>query len=141
MASVQNYKSHRHTPVLTGLVWLLALGALTWFLAPSLRDRSLTPGLVLLTLAVIVLGQISRRYIVRLQDRIIRLEMQARCRELIGPDAARALLRLKKSQIVALRFASDEELPALLERAEKESLPSDAIKRTIKTWRPDWDRT
>jgi len=42
---------------------------------------------------------------------------------------------------VALRFASDAELPALLERADREQLSSDQIKKAIKNWVPDWDRT
>jgi hypothetical protein len=44
-------------------------------------------------------------------------------------------------QLVALRFASDEELPALLERATREAMKPDAIKRVIRTWEPDLDRT
>jgi hypothetical protein len=44
-------------------------------------------------------------------------------------------------QIAALRFASDAELPALLERAAREQLPPVAIKRAIKNWVPDLDRT
>ena len=141
MASVQNYQSHRHNPILTSIAYLLGMGALVWFIVAMQRDRSLVPGLILLALAVLVLAQISRTYTTRLQDRIIKLEMLTRCRDLLGPDAARTLARLKKPQIVALRFASDEELPALIERAEKESMSADAIKRAIKTWRPDWDRT
>ena len=52
-----------------------------------------------------------------------------------------ALGRLSTPQIVALRFASDAELPALLERADREQLSSDQIKKAIKNWVPDWDRT
>ena len=43
-------------------------------------------------------------------------------------------------QIIGLRFASDGELPALAQRAADESLTPDAIKKGIKTWRPDYDR-
>ena len=52
-----------------------------------------------------------------------------------------ALSRLSRSQVVALRFASDAELPALLERAEREHLTGDQIKRAIKDWVADLDRT
>jgi hypothetical protein len=44
-------------------------------------------------------------------------------------------------QLVALRFASDQELPALVERADREHLSPDQIKRDIKNWVPDPDRT
>jgi uncharacterized protein DUF6526 len=126
---------------LTVIVWALALFALVWFLVAALWEWSLVPGLVLLTLSVGVLGHISRRYITRLQDRIIRLEMRSRCRELMGPERAAALDKLRSSQVVALRFASDEELPALMDRAAAEALSADQIKRAIKNWRADWYRT
>jgi hypothetical protein len=43
-------------------------------------------------------------------------------------------------QIVALRFASDDEFPALARRAADESLPADAIKKSVQHWRPDYYR-
>ena len=141
MAAEQNYQSHRHRPVLTLIVWGLALLALVWFVVPALRHWSLVPGLVLLTITVAMLAYVTRGYALRLQDRIIRLEMQTRCRDLLGAERARALTRLTKRQVIALRFASDEELPLLMDRAEKDSLSADEIKRAIKNWRPDWDRT
>jgi len=66
--------------------------------------------------------------------------MRTRCAALPLPQQA-ALGRLSTPQIVALRFASDAELPALLERADREQLSSDQIKKAIQNWRPDWDRT
>lgn len=141
MPLVQNYQTHRHTPTAAVVAWCATLLALVWFLVPALRHRSLLPGLLLLTIAVGVLGMISRTYITRLQDRIIRLEMHVRCRELMGAERAATLGRLSRAQMIALRFASDEELPALMERAERESLSPDDIKRAVKNWRADWDRT
>jgi hypothetical protein len=44
-------------------------------------------------------------------------------------------------QIAALRFASEQELPALVERTARESLKPDDIKRAVKVWVPDQDRT
>jgi hypothetical protein len=49
--------------------------------------------------------------------------------------------RLDKAQIIALRFASDAELGALAEQADREHLSADQIKRAIKNWVPDLDRT
>lgn len=88
-----------------------------------------------------VLLSISRWNTVALQDRIIMLEMKVRCAELLpaGQDARLAALSAK--QIVALRFASDEELGALLERAAREQLTPKDIKASIRTWRPDPYRT
>jgi Family of unknown function (DUF6526) len=57
------------------------------------------------------------------------------------PAQHAAYSRLSKAQVVALRFASDEGLPALFERAARENLDADQIKRAIKNWMPDWERT
>jgi hypothetical protein len=48
--------------------------------------------------------------------------------------------RLTLSQIIALRFAGDEEMPVLAQRAAEEGLTNDAIKKQIKNWRSDWHR-
>ena len=95
-------------------------------------------GVAALIAANIVLLLISRLYITRLQDRIIKLEMRVRGAQLLSPQQQAALSRLSRPQIVALRFASDAELPALLERAEREHLTADQIKRAIKTGSPIW---
>jgi uncharacterized protein DUF6526 len=91
--------------------------------------------------AVLVLLQISRRYTTRLQDRIIKLEMRVRTASYLTPDQQRLFAQLHNKQIAALRFASDDELPALLERSVREKLPPKEIKRAVKNWTPDLDRT
>jgi uncharacterized protein DUF6526 len=70
--------------------------------------------------------------------RVIRLEMQVRLARL---GREQDLLRLTMPQIVALRFASDAELPALVDRAISENLPADAIKRAVRDWQGDYLRT
>lgn len=102
---------------------------------------TLLPGVVSLALATMMLVWMSRLYTVRLQDRIIQLEMKVRCAEVLPAGADAALTRLTPKQIVALRFASDEELGELLDRAVRERMPPREIKRAIKQWRPDIRRT
>jgi hypothetical protein len=64
--------------------------------------------------------------------------MRVRAAELLSPQQRAALSRLSRPQIVALRFASDAELPALVRRALAGELPTaDAIKREVKHWQPD----
>jgi hypothetical protein len=94
----------------------------------------------LLTLSGVVLSALTlvRLFALRLQNRIIRLEMQVRLARL---GRERDLQRLTLPQIVALRFASDAELPALIDRAIAESLPPDAIKRAVRDWQGDYMRT
>jgi hypothetical protein len=144
MAATQTYATHRHNPRLTGIGFLFVLVAivalsLRWF---DIGGRPmLAAGMAALIAAIIVLLLISRTYTTALQDRIIRLEMRVRAAELLSPPQRAALSRLSRQQLVALRFASDAELPALLERAEREHLTGDQIKRAIKDWVADLDRT
>jgi hypothetical protein len=91
--------------------------------------------------SVATLIWISRSYIVALQDRIIMLEMKVRAAELLPAGQDAQLARLTPKQIVALRFASDDELGPLLERAVRENLSPKDIKAAIRTWRPDPCRT
>jgi hypothetical protein len=79
-----------------------------------------------------------RRYTVRLQDRIIRLEMRLR---LLALGREHDITRVTMRQLVALRFASDAELPALIDRALAENLTPDQIKRAVSNWQPDRMRT
>ena len=143
MAS-QTYATHVHRPTLTGVGYLCLVIAivgftLRWLLIGGRLTMAI--GLAGLIGSQIALLLISRNYITRLQDRIIRLEMRLRGANLLTPDQQRQLASLRIKQIVALRFASDVELPALVERAAREQLPPDSIKRAIATWVPDYDRT
>lgn len=136
----QSFKNHAHTPSHTGIVWMLALAAailVTRHFDWTARDWAL----VAIVLALFELGWISRAYIVRLQDRIILLEMKVRAAELLPPGQDALMASLTKQQIIALRFASDDELGTLLERAAREKMTPKDIKAAIKTWRPDLLRT
>ena len=142
--ATQTYENHRHNPRLTGIGFLFVLlslvaFALRWFAIGG--SVMFGVGLFSLATADVVLLLISRSYTTKLQDRIIKLEMKTRCTTLLPPSQQAALGRLSTPQIVALRFASDAELPALLDRADREQLSSDQIKKAIKNWTPDLDRT
>jgi len=142
--SSQTYANHAHQPVLTGVGYLCVVVAIVaftarWFLVGG--RVSMAIGLAGLIGCQIALLLISRSYITRLQDRIIRLEMRLRGVGVLTPEQQRLLGTAGMKQIVALRFASDAELPGLLERAVREQLRPDDIKRAIKTWVPDLDRT
>lgn len=135
----QTYANHRYLPAFwaTGaLASFIALALAAWatLQAGSLQNLSL----LCLAYAGCTVVLSARRFALRLQDRIIRLEMQTRLGRL-GREAD--LARLSLPQIVALRFASDAELPALLERAASEHLTGDQIKRAISVWQADHMRT
>ena len=142
--STQTYATHRHNPKLTGIGFLLLviaglLFALRWFRIGG--SEMFAAGLAALMASVLVLLTISRVYTTKLQDRIILLEMKLRCGQLLTPAQQATLSRLSPPQVIALRFASDGELPALVERAERDRLTADQIKKAITTWVPDLNRT
>lgn len=84
---------------------------------------------------------VSRVMVLAVQDRVIRLEMRLRLRELLPVAAHGDILRLTVRQLVALRFAGDAELPTLVQRVLKGEFASQkAIKAAIKNWQPDWQR-
>jgi hypothetical protein len=137
----QSFKNHAHRPTHTAVVWLFALIALI-LMVQQLRGSDTRDWAIIFTiLAVFELGWISRVYTVKLQDRIIMLEVKVRAAELLPAGADAQLTKLNSKQIAALRFASDGELGLLLERAARENLEPKDIKASIKTWRPDLYRT
>ena len=138
----QSYANHAHHPVATYVAAVFALLAMILLVGAWLFGwPTLAVGAVSLSLGVAMLVSMSRTYITRLQDRIIMLETKVRCAELLPRDRAALLDELGPKQIAALRFASDEELGSLLQRAAAEKLPPRAIKQAIKIWRPDYHRT
>jgi hypothetical protein len=83
----------------------------------------------------------SRTMALAVQDRLIRLEMRLRLRALLPAAAHGDILRLTVRQMVALRFASDAELPELVQRVVKGELAGQKeIKAAIKDWQADWQR-
>ena len=91
----------------------------------------------LLSLGLLFLLLRVRIYSLRVQDRVIRLEETLRMKALM-PEAWHLRLReLTPGQFVGLRFASDEELPVLVQQALDEKLSGEAIKKRIRIWRGD----
>ena len=138
----QSYARHGHHPIPTYFAGAFTLLALILVSGALLLGWATLPlGVLSLVLGVAALVSISRAYIVRLQDRIILLEMKVRGAGLLTPEQQARLASLRPKQVVALRFASDAELPELLDRTVRESLTPDQIKQAVKTWRPDYLRT
>jgi hypothetical protein len=95
----------------------------------------------LLVLAVSLLAWYARMFPLRAQDRIIRLETQLRLARTLPPDLAARVPELRTGQLIALRFASDDELPELARRCLAGELRRrDEVKRQIRSWVPDHQR-
>lgn len=139
--SEQSFQNHAHRPTHTAVTWLFALIALILIVMQMFGYQTRDWAIIFTILGVFELGWISRVYTVALQDRIIMLEMKVRAAELLPAGADAQLAKLTKKQIAALRFAADEELGALLERAAREKMEPKDIKAAIRTWRPDPHRT
>lgn len=83
---------------------------------------------------------LRQHYALGNQNRIIRLELRFRYYLLTNNRLEPLESNLRFSQLAALRFASDEELPALVERTIKENLGAREIKKSIIHWLPDYMR-
>jgi hypothetical protein len=91
---------------------------------------------MMLTLAFML----RQHYSLGNQDRIIRLEMRLRYYQITGQRFETVEDQLSFGQIAALRFAPDDELPALVQKTRAEHLSPGNIKKQIKNWLPDYMR-
>jgi hypothetical protein len=94
---------------------------------------------ILLLIAILfpVAVLLTRLNPLRVQDRLIRLEEWLRLEALLSPELGRRLDELNESQLIALRFASDEEVPALVAKVLARKMLATEIKQSIVTWRAD----
>jgi hypothetical protein len=136
----QTYATHRQVVplyhfVLQGLLLLTLIGACVNLYRSLGTARLYGSSLILvLTFVTIMVAVFSRWFALRAQDRAIRAEEQLRHYVLTG----RLLdTRLTMRQIIGLRFAGDEELASLAERAVNDNLSEDAIKKAVRHWRAD----
>jgi hypothetical protein len=135
----QNYANHAYRATLWLCASAGALSALILSVVVIIRQPSLASvTLLILAVTLVITVSVIRRFALRLQNRIIRLEMQVRLARL---GHSEYLSRLALPQLIAVRFASDAELPALLARAVSDKLTPDQIKRAIGDWQADEMRT
>ena len=92
--------------------------------------------------AALFVGMVMARMMaMKVQDRVIRIEERIRFERVLPADMHARIGEFTIDQLVALRFASNAELPELARRVLEEKVNDrKAIKRMIKTWRPDLAR-
>jgi hypothetical protein len=138
---LQHYSNHRqwvplyHVLTFAAMVPLLA-GSIYLY---TISDKSdILPYLLILTVLTLVSVSFHcRSFALKAQDRAIRAEENLRYFILTGNRLNQSL---SLYQIIALRFASDEEFIPLAAKAIEQNLKPDEIKRLIKNWRPDYHR-
>ncbi|KPL60460.1 DUF6526 family protein [Rossellomorea vietnamensis] len=138
----QNYENHsKIDPVFHVGIALLSLITLILtiiFFVKNVGTETLLSFIVLLVVITLILvGVRLRTYALQVQDRVIRTEENFRYYRLTGNELDG---RLSLKQIIALRFAPNEEFPALVERTMVENLTPNDIKKAVQNWRTDHHR-
>ena len=115
---------------------------LIWTADQAVRFFSVSAAIgLLLAIGLLILFFCARVFPLRVQDRVIRLEMWLRMEKLLPPDLRGRIPDFTVNQLVALRFASDEELPELARKVLSANITDrKTIKKMIQHWRPDYLR-
>lgn len=140
---VQNYANHvRRVPTAYSVGFLFVFANLLWSLYRVVTDFSADHAVaVLAALGLAAAASFARTFALRAQDRVVRLETRLRLAEVLPADLRPRIKELTLGQLVALRFASDAELPELTRRVLTDKITDRAaIKKMIKNWEGDWLR-
>jgi uncharacterized membrane protein YdbT with pleckstrin-like domain len=142
-AGTQDYKSHRqYVPLFHFFVVPILLVNLGVEISRLFQNQSgYQIWAVVVALALAALPFAARGMAIRAQDRIIRLEERQRLSSLLPAEHRDKIYDLTPSQLIALRFASDEEAPDLAQRTMTGEFKSqNEIKKAVKNWRADVHR-
>jgi hypothetical protein len=135
----QDFKNHRR--LIFGFhgfsaiaILLLIVGSVVNYINSSESNVYSASLLLVISVVMLFLWFYMRAFALKAQDRVIRAEENFRHYLLSQKPLSN---RLSIRQVIGLRFASDEEFVALAEKAEKENLSENEIKKQIKNWKPD----
>ncbi len=136
----QTYANHaRYVPLYHFVLFGVLAVNLLWALYQAVRGFAFaTVWNVVMALVFLGLFFFLRIFPLRVQDRVIRLEMRLRLEKLLPADLEPRIPELSPGQLIGLRFASDAELPGLArEVLEKDIRDRNQIKRKIRDWQAD----
>lgn len=139
----QTYQNHaRFFPLFHFFVApVLLLNTLNAIRHVYLQPNRSTGWALVVAVALVGLALAARLMALKVQDRVIRLEMRLRMQQALPADLCARATALTPQQLVALRFASDAELAEILREVLDGKLASQkAIKQRVKTWNPDYLR-
>ena len=140
MADVQRYENHaRLVPGYHYVALPIFAINLVWSIIVAIRQPAAgTIIAALVAVGLVLLALYARMFALTAQDRVIRLEMRLRLRERLPADLLPRLPDFTVDQLVALRFASDAELPDLARTVLRDRITDrKAIKKMIRDWQPD----
>ena len=138
----QNFKNHAQMVpgfhyLTFGAILALIGGSINYLLKATPENKYLASLLVLASIIFVLVAWFTRTFALKAQDRAIRAEENLRHFVLTGKLLP---TNLTVGQIVALRFATDAEFPALVEKAAADQLTSKEIKQSIQNWKADFYR-
>ena len=136
----QSFATHRRViPLYHVVLFAVFLVNSIWSIVQLVRSPSWSTIIgSAVALALLGLFYYAREFALTVQDRVIRLEMRLRLRELLPADLKERVQELSRDQLVALRFASNAELPDLVREVLTNDIRRrDDIKRRIKKWEAD----
>lgn len=139
MSKTQTLKNHaRLDPPYHFFIFAIYLLNLVYASVHLYRQPSISSGWYLvLSVAVIVPIIRLRTYPLKVQDRVIRLEERLRLQALAPQEWHAQIYKLSEDQLIALRFAGDDEVVELAKQALEQNLNSKQIKERIRSWRAD----
>jgi hypothetical protein len=139
----QTHANHgRIIPLYHGFVLMTFVANLAW----AVRQVIVAPGVgtalaLLMAAALIILSFYVRIFALKVQDRVIRLEMRLRLKDILPAPLQSRIAEFSPGQLVAMRFASDAELPALAEQVLRDNIQDKkAIKQMVRDWQADYLR-
>ena len=141
--TLQTFKSHtKNVPLFHFVALPILLLNVIWSLVRAATDFSADTAIgIVVAFALLIVAFFARVFALGAQDRVVRLEERLRMQHLLPDDLKPRINDFTTNQMIALRFASDAELPDLARKVLDENIGErKAIKQLIKTWRADYQR-
>jgi len=140
--SSQNFSNHtRFDPPFHFFILPVALASVIIAIVHAYKVPGfLNAWLIVIAIAAFLAAGKTRGYALKVQDRVIRLEERVRLASVLQEPLRSRIGELSGTQLIGLRFASDAELPALVQRALTENLSRADIKKSVTNWRADTAR-
>lgn len=142
-ANPQNFSNHRRfIPLYHFVTFGILVVNFIYAVYRAVRAFSFESALgILVAFALLCIFFFARTFALTVQDRVIRAEMRLRLAKILPHDLAARIEELDRDQFIALRFASDAEMPDLMREVLTNQIRDrDEIKKRIKNWQADYFR-